>query len=110
MDIRDLERLLPTPGRDTVSAEMAGPRSGGHFTPSAAAEYGYFEVKRERFGWFRDPSGSIVEPTGLLPGPQGAADLHWSILLRHGRQGTRRSGAQGTRRTSLPPWRQRIVP
>jgi hypothetical protein len=84
----DLEALLPEASRDTVTPEMAGPRTQGRFVLAEGATYEYFEARRERFGWFRDPSRAVVEvvDVGLRPS-RGRA--HWSILLRHGRGGWR---------------------
>lgn len=86
--IDDLEALLPEALRDTVTPDMAGPRTRGGFVIHQSATYEYLEARRERFGWFADPSPAVVEVVDAALRPsRGRA--HWSILLRHGRGGWR---------------------
>lgn len=88
-DPTDLEAILPPPRSDGVSPEMAGPRAKGRFRLAGPATYSYFEARRERYGWLRDPSGDVVITTSVLSGQEETGPRHWFILLRHTREGWR---------------------
>jgi len=82
------ERILPAPQFDVVAPRMAGPRAQGRFSLAEPAVYSYFEARRERFGWLRDPSDEVITVRDLS-GQERAGPRHWYIRLRHGRTGWR---------------------
>lgn len=83
-----LEMLLPKPKIDVVTPEMAGPRALGRFTLREPARYEYIEARRERFGWFTDPSDGV--DVVMAPDDRTRQGRrHWYVLLRHGRTGWR---------------------
>jgi hypothetical protein len=84
----ELERLLPTPGSDVVTPAMRGSRVAHRFPLEAPVTYDFFEGRRERYGWFPDPSpeeDEVVDPELRV----SHGRRFWFILLRHGRSGWR---------------------
>lgn len=84
----ELQRLLPPPGSDVVTPDMRGPRVAHRFPLETAVTYEYFEGRRERYGWFPDPSpeeDEVVDPELRV----SRGRRYWFILLRHGRSGWR---------------------